>query len=62
MALETPLNGKSHKKFRLFFSTSLIMTLLPRPQEGNHFLEICFANKNSKLNHLAYARQVLKKG
>ena len=62
MADPPPLNGKSRKKNSIFFGTSLILTHLPGSKEGNHFLKICFANKNSKLNHLAYAKQVLKKG
>ena len=59
MVLETspPLNGNSHKKNPLSFSTFLIITPLPPSQEGIHCLQICFVNKNSKLNHQAYPAQ-----
>ena len=49
MADPPPLNGKSRKKNSIFFGTSLITTQLPGSKEGNHFLKVCFANKNSKL-------------
>ena len=61
MADPPTLNDKSRKKSPFFWYFPLI-THLPGSKEGNHFLKICFANKNSKLNHHVYAGRFLKKG